>query len=842
MAQAVAFGQITITDITDVGTLSVYPTSNLPLSVIYNPDQTGAAQYNPNWGSTNLTLTPVIYYGGQTLTASSSGVTITWERQEGVGAETSLTTGEAKQANGNLLVSANKFTTTISMISYIVSVQYIEPDSGVELNAKGKITFSLIKQPSAAKTCSIEGGTIFKYNSSQTLVGSASIILTANVNNVTISEWQYENSNGGWTKYPNSSNSATLTVNESTNAVFNNDRCVIKVVTSDANVYDIHTITKLRDGAAGNSTVAAVLTNEDQMVPCDNSGSPISGAFGDCYTQIRVYRGGVDETSSWTIKMTPSNVTYQSSTDGSAWSSNTTTETSGHAAHARIMAIGADTGSLTFTCSKSGETNIVKTFSLIKIKAGVDGNDAVIYFIDPAAVAVNKSISGTFTPTTVAVTAYKKQGTNDREAYAGRFVIKDGNNNSVYTSSSDQSSYTITNANLSSAVASGRLVVQLFKAGTTSGSSNILDTQTIVVTLDGKTGSQGPQGNAGADAINVILGNQADVIPCTSDNKTQAQTVITIPFAGYKGTAKVACTASTPAKLFNVSAVITNGTASADGSIVYTIPVNTAVSATSGTIALSFTCEGKTISHQYRWTRSTAAVNGVDATVMQISTPSGNVFTNGSGSLTAVASIFKGATDVTSSANFQWAKFSGGAYTDVSGATTSSITVQGSDIDSFAAYKCTATYSNKTYVQYVSFIDVTDPIQVSVISTLGEQIVNSTGVGVYYVLVFRNGEQVDPLKSERFLTAAPTSPTPATGEFYYHVNSTNKTVTLKKYNGSAWEDAPGTDLPKASYEWTHFEKDGETRASGPSTVGKVIYMDHTMVTKKLISICKVTVD
>ena len=38
MSQAVSFGQITITDLTDIGTLSVYPTANQPLSVIYDPD------------------------------------------------------------------------------------------------------------------------------------------------------------------------------------------------------------------------------------------------------------------------------------------------------------------------------------------------------------------------------------------------------------------------------------------------------------------------------------------------------------------------------------------------------------------------------------------------------------------------------------------------------------------------------------------------------------------------------------------------------------------------------------------------------------------------------------
>ena len=76
------YGSITIVDLNDKGQLSVFPTSNMPLSIIYDPDQ---KTYTPNWGTTNLTLTPVIYYNNQQLTGSSTGVTVTWKRREGVG-------------------------------------------------------------------------------------------------------------------------------------------------------------------------------------------------------------------------------------------------------------------------------------------------------------------------------------------------------------------------------------------------------------------------------------------------------------------------------------------------------------------------------------------------------------------------------------------------------------------------------------------------------------------------------------------------------------------------------------------------------------------------------------
>ena len=190
MSVNVSYGSITITDITDVGELSVYPTSNLPLSVIYNPDQNS---FTPNWGNNNLTLTPTIYYAGDLLTASSSGVTVTWKRQEGISGETNLTTGETV-SGGVLTVNQNKFTENSSMITYIVTVTYVEPDSGSTLVARGQITFNLIKQAPNIKTCRITGDTIFKYNTSQQIVGASSITLTANCSGagLSVTEWQYK--------------------------------------------------------------------------------------------------------------------------------------------------------------------------------------------------------------------------------------------------------------------------------------------------------------------------------------------------------------------------------------------------------------------------------------------------------------------------------------------------------------------------------------------------------------------------------------------------------------------------------------------------------------------------
>lgn len=827
MAQT-TYGSITLVDITDSGQLSVYPTSNMPLSIIYDPDQN---TYTPNWGTTNLTLTPVIYYNNQQLTGSSTGVTVTWKRREGVGNISDLTTGETKQANGNLEVTANKFTPSSTMLSYIVTVTYVEPDTQNTLSAEGQITFSLVKLASSAKTCIISGGTVFKYNTNQTLVGDSSIVLTAKLNNVSIQEWQYKDSTGNWVKYPDSTTADSLTVNASDN-VFNNDVVTIQLITDDANVYDIHTITKLRDGAPGEGTITAVLSNEDQMIAFPNSGNP---DYSQAKSQIYIYKGGAVDTQNWTITQTKtSNLTITSS------------KTVANNDTVAVTNMTGDTGSVTFTCKKNGYADIIKTFSVVKVAQGVDGTSPTIYYLKYEALAINKTTpsdgsAATYKPSSVLISGYSQTGSEDPVQYEGRFKITSGST-AIYTSTTNEKTYTITTSNIAAASTNGYMTVELYQAG---GTTTLLDTQTIVITSDGAQGEQGQQGQAGVDAINVILGNQADVIPCTSDNKPQAAFTIDIPFTGYKGTTQVVCEVTSPPSILGITPTVTQATATAVGHIVYNLTTSTNVNATNGNISLSFICEGKTIVHTYRWTRSTAATNGVNARLFELYTLGGNVFTSReSQDITIYGRLMDGATDKTTSCtDWTWAKWQDGAYTTISGQTASSIKINNSTVEGFASYRCTCKYSDTTYTAYYSLIDKLDPIQATAFCSLGEQIVNGQGYGAFYVIVTDTGtgQELDPLKSDRFLTAAPSNP--ATGDFYYHLNSSQKTVTLKKYTGSAWADAGSGDLPTGTYTWTFRDSSGNaTTFNGASSAsGKVIYVDGTLVTKKIIADVKVEI-
>lgn len=839
----VSYGSISIVDVTDVSELSVYPKGNLPQSIIYNPDQNS---FTPNWSESNLILSPSIWYGGEQLSTEDNHVTVTWSRREGIGSVDPLTTGETVSdgtlvisgetiPKGTLVVNANKFTENSTMLTYIVTVSYQEPTLSQALTAQGEITFTMTKQASTVKSATITGESIFKYNGDGTIKGASTITLTGRLlgSGVNVSAWQYQNASGSWVTYPNSGTGTTLTVNATDN-VFVNDKCVIRLYTTDNDIYDLHTITKLRDGAAGTDTVSAVLTNEDQMIPFNSGGQ---GDFSDAVSQIIIYESGEDVTSQWAITVTydSNNLTVTTSTTTVA--NDTVT----------ITGMNNDTGTVTFTANKSGHAPIIKQFSVIKI-APVDGKSPIIYSLEPTTLAMNKTIDTTpvYTPASVTFNSYQTKD-QTKSTYQGRFKIYENilaseitsSTTAKYTSSKDESSYLYTPT-----ASCKSIVCILYQSG---GTSVKLDTQTVAVTTDGQTGKQGGKGDDGTDALNIIVGNSYDGIPVDGDGKTTTSYTILIPFAGYQGTAKVATTVVNPPTLFGVTPTVTNATTSADGSIQYLIPAGTTLPNDNGvvTFTFKFTEANKTVTYDYSWAKARQGkdgINGINAVILQLGTPNGgNIIENGTGTVEIEATVIDGATTVTDSCSFVWKKFENGAYTTISGQTAKKLTVTNSMVQGYASFMCEATYNNKPYVQYMSVLDKQDPIQVTVLSSVGDKLVNGNGVGALYALVYRNGKELDAIKSERFVETLPTSGN-KNGDYCYLLDATAKTVTLYKYT-TKWNVA--TDTYSGTYNWYYRDKDGNTTTTGTPSAGgagaKVIYIDGDLVDKKLTIDVKVTI-
>ena len=224
--------------------------------------------------------------------------------------------------------------------------------------------------------------------------------------------------------------------------------------------------------------------------------------------------------------------------------------------------------------------------------------------------------------------------------------------------------------------------------------------------------------------------------------------------------------------------------------------------------------------------------------------PQGDIFNNGSGDLPIEAILYEGSTKITSDITYQWSKFnvSNGTYDNISGATSSTTTISATTVAGYASYRCAATYDNTTYYGYISLRDKSDPLQVSVFSSLGSQIVNGNGYGALYVKVTRNGQEIDPLLTEVFSTSAPASP--ATGDYYYHItrstSSTTGSIQLKQYSGSSWVNQSETFT--ATYTWTYRDGEGNIiTPAGLATSGKIIYIDGDLIDGKIVADVQVTV-
>lgn len=836
---ALSYGSITIVDVTDIGEFSVYPQCNLPLSVIYDPNESAANAYNPNWGTNNLIITPVVYYAGERLTFPTSGLSVVWKKQEGVNDAATITSGSGGNTitNGVLTVAQNQFSAnSADMISYICTVTYQEPESSATLTAEGRITFTVVRHASKLKRCTISGENIFKYLAGQTQpVGSGEITLTAKLDNVTNGNWQYKNSSDSWTNfsttYNSSINGLTIKVNAAETALFVNDVATIRKLTSDPSVFDETTVVKLRDGAP---LRAISLSNEDQMIPCESDGTPTTNAFDQAKTTVTVYDGDGVATG-WT---------YQVKTNGEVGVSGTWT------AATRTYQVTSWTGasevaSVTFQATKGNET-LEAVFTLTKIKVGADGTSPKYQELVCSAVSANRTAGTsniTWTPSTIKFSAVERDGATNSD-YTGYVKIYKNDDSSATVSTAmtgTPPAYTYTIPAESTLTS---LKVELYQTG---GGGSILDSQTIALTKNGETGQQG------AGASNVVLGNYNDTIPCNTDGTVKANTTIEIPFTGFKGTTRVAATI-TQAKISGLIADqitctgITNATASASGKVTLLFAKDTSLGGSDkGTITLTFTVNSVSVPMTYSWAKSIQAADGINAVVFRCWGKNGDIIENDANNVILTNDLTDGVTTVTSGITYQWYQFNASAsspadkYVAISGATSQELTVTPSMVTGYASFKCVATYNSKAYSGYVSVRDKSDPIQVELFSSVGTQLLNSVGHGAVYARLFRAGNEIDTIKTTTFKVSTE-APAAGSNTYYYKLDTTNKTCILMKSNGTTWSTAPASDGPSYTYTWTFRNKEGNsTTYNGQSSMtGKAIYVDGSLIDKKIIFDCEVT--
>ena len=117
---------------------------------------------------------------------------------------------------------------------------------------------------------------------------------------------------------------------------------------------------------------------------------------------------------------------------------------------------------------------------------------------------------------------------------------------------------------------------------------------------------------------------------------------------------------------------------------------------------------------------------------------------NSSGTATLTFSVFRKGKDVsTTCGDITWR-----VGETISTNKTNTLTIAGSSIDNFVNVKASVVIQGTTYYDTISIIDVSDPIQVMIMSSLGDQFVNEFTSTELTAEVWQNGSKIDEDGSE----------------------------------------------------------------------------------------------
>ena len=930
-----SYGTITIIDVTDVGQFSIYPYANGPNTQIYSEE---TSEYTPDWDNSwdsCLRITPIATYAGVDHT---SDATIRWYIK---GSDTPISTSGNYRINGKDLLIKQNIPLNDSYVVYVVKADYVS-ETGAEVHAEGEITFNLLTQTSTVKDVRISGVNVIKYASESSTPSPSSVTLTANIvgaNKTTFDGWEYYGSNGwtpvsgvsGLTTGTDASGNPTLTVEASynnTKLYFATDvarfQATITSTSDNTDHYtDVFSVTQLRDGARGNANVTMDLTNDDQLVPINKEGVPQWSALGDLAgTTVSVKRGTTDITSSCTIQVALTNVTvefYQDITNAATKYNGTWTSGNLPSGYYGVKVTGftngATTGSVRFSTTVDS-LSYSKTFSLVGQVAGTDGQTPTIYSLEfpqgipsyintptGSAEAQNLQDHFSYSPQNLVLQAYKIEtdinGISTKSAYTPARVYYSpywSNNTKqtgwTYIDLNNQGQGTIV-ADTAHLIQCSPITFRLVGGTSSNTTANIKDEETIVITSDGKIGNTGDDGQP---AINLLLSNE-NITIAANNSGTIRTTSFTTVFQGYEGIEE--------SNNFSYNSFSTSGgitvssvtpTTNTNELLITLNSQQTFTQGQTGTITLTFKYTGTTPNITFdktiSWIAVRDTVDGKPAVYLTFDYNGSTFFKNETGSTIVTPVLLRDGTNVISSAtSVSWTNIIDSSQSvprDPSNNNNAKISA--TDISGTASFMCQVVYDGKTYKQYVSFTDYSDPLQVAVISTLGDKMTNSIGNGIVYPQTTQNGITLDRIANgvavARASNSAPSSP--AVGDFYFNtssnklfvcetagtwtattsypavfvINDANDPIVLRQLSGSTY---PSSGYYSGLvYEWSFRDINGDVinpsellerglkvsykDATHASTLGtdnniiggQFIYIDSAVVNNKIIIVVKVT--
>ena len=275
--------------------------------------------------------------------------------------------------------------------------------------------------------------------------------------------------------------------------------------------------------------------------------------------------------------------------------------TSGTTPPATIASWGTDIpnvaqGNYLWTRTTTNYTGSNPTVSYSVARIGMDGEPATAYSLIVSHAAITKSASGTFSPTSITLTAKSQTGTGAFTNYSGRFKIEVHNGSSwstKYTSSSNENTKSYT-------IPSGTTQVRcsLYLAG---GTTTLLDQQTIPVVSDGSDGK---------DAYAIILDNESHTF--AGGTSAAIAGTATVNVYTYKGATAIAPTVTKA----NISGLptgmsvqsVTNDSTNKKSTIVFA--VTTSMVTRSGMVTIPVVADSKTFNKEFSYSLALQGTKG----------------------------------------------------------------------------------------------------------------------------------------------------------------------------------------------------------------------------------------
>lgn len=125
--------------------------------------------------------------------------------------------------------------------------------------------------------------------------------------------------------------------------------------------------------------------------------------------------------------------------------------------------------------------------------------------------------------------------------------------------------------------------------------------------------NDGEQGKPGTPALNVVVANESQSIPCTNAGLVSKQMLLEIPFTGYEGFTKIACEVTVGELPSGISHTVENATPEKDGKVILNVAKNATLGGAdilNGVINLTFTLKGQSVVKQFSWTKTKDGANG----------------------------------------------------------------------------------------------------------------------------------------------------------------------------------------------------------------------------------------